>query len=281
MCHRYDDYVDIRTHGKLGDQGADGLRLGTRQLFACYAPETLDVSRIRSKFHSDLESAILQRSGQFETFVFVFNDRRGTHPEIASLLAGARTHEPNLAFESMGCRRLWNEVMRLERIECENLFGPIPIESLVYGIGMADLQPLLDHLRSHRMPADSAAPVDEARLLKMDYNRLSTECREQLVRGMRDSYLVEEYYDRLADEAQHDEIATGFSDYYRQVRARVGDDPDEIMWELERYILGNEHPRQRVLVAAWTVLTHFFERCHIFEAPPAGWQQHSSTVNHA
>lgn len=281
MCHRYDDYVDIRTHGKLGDQGADGLRLSTRQLFACYAPETLDVSKIRSKFHSDLKSAMLQRPGEFDTFVFVFNDRRGTHPEIASLLASARAHQSDLAFESMGCRKLWNEVMRLERVECENLFGPIPVEPLVYGIGMADLRPLLDHLSGHRLPADPAAALNEAQLLKMDYNRLSAECREHLIRGMRDSHFVEEYYDGLVDQAQHDEVATGFSDYYLQVQARVGDDPDEIMWELERYILGNEHPRQRALLAAWTVLTHFFERCHIFEAPPPGWQQHAPAARNA
>lgn len=279
MSHRYDDYVDIRTHGRLGDQGADGLRLSTRQLFACYAPETFKVSKVETKFNSDLSSAIRQRAGEFDTFVFVCNDRRGTHPEIASLLAGAHTTYSDLKFESMGCRRLWNEIIRLEKIDCENLFGPIPIDELVYGIGMADLKPLLDHLSANRVPADPIATVDEAHLRKMAYNLLSEDCRERLVRGMRYSHLVEQYYEGLVEEVQHDEVAAGFAAYYQQVRAEVGgDDPDEIMWELERYVLGNEYQRPRVVLSAAVVLTHFFERCHIFEVPPPGWQEHQSEV---
>jgi C-terminal domain 10 of the ABC-three component (ABC-3C) systems len=212
------------------------LMLHLRRLYACYAPQTFDASAIKSKFVTDLASALDKRPGQFDVFVFVCNDARGTHPVLSTLLVQSKEEHPGLAFESMGCRRLWNEVMRLDEVQCEDLFGHIPIESLVYGIGMADLQPLLDHLSSRRLSADPVAAVDEASLLKMDYNRLTPESREHLIRGMRDSHLVEEYYEGLFDQAQHDEVATGFSDYYRQVRAQAGDDPDEIIWELERYI---------------------------------------------
>ncbi|HUY48105.1 MAG TPA: ABC-three component system protein [Streptosporangiaceae bacterium] len=278
MCHRDPGFIDVCTAGKLGDLGADGLMLYTRQLYACYAPQTFDASAMKSKYNSDLESALEKREGQFDTFIFVFPDIRGTHPEIPTLLARSKEVHPDLNFESMGCRKLWNEVMRLETVECEDLFGSIPVTPVVYGVGLADLAPLLDHLKANRIPADPTAPVDKASLVKMDYNQLSTDCREQLVRGMRDSHLVQEYHDGLIDQAQHDEVAAGFSDYYRQVRDRVGDNADEIMWELERYILGNEHPKLHVLLATGAILTHFFERCHIFEAPPPGWQPSTVTV---
>ena len=272
MCHRYPDFIDVRTAGSQGDMGSDGFLLREGKLYACYAPQTFDRSEMKSKYRSDRDSAIEKRKGHFDTFVFVCPDARGAHPEIPTLLVESEMAYPGIRFQSAGCRSLWNEVMRLDREQCEDLFGHIPISSVVYGIGLADLEPLLDHLKPHRMPANPSGSLDQPNLLKMNYNRLSEDCRERLVRGMRGSYLVQQYYDGLLDTAQHDEVAAGFSDYYRQVRNRIGDDPDEIMWELERYILGNEYPRIQALLAAGTILTHFFERCHIFEVPPPGWE---------
>ncbi len=96
MCARYPDFLDVRTHGNLGDQGSDGLSLHGGKLYACYAPATFDVAKVRKKFHDDLDSARRQRPGQFSTFVFVHNDLRGIHPEVATMLAEARTaHTPS------------------------------------------------------------------------------------------------------------------------------------------------------------------------------------------
>lgn len=47
---------------------------------------------------------------------------------------------------------------------------------------------------------------------------------------------------------------------------------EDVLWQLQMYVLGNAQPRPKVLRAAHVVLAHFFERCDIFEAPPAGWQ---------
>ena len=135
MTRRYEDYTAIRTQGRLGDQGADGLRLGARKLYACYSPETPDMDKVSAKFWSDLKSAVRQRSREFDTFVFVFNNKRGTHPQVATLLADAGAAYPALSFESMGTRKLWHQVMRLEKEECEDLFGVIPVEAVVYDFG--------------------------------------------------------------------------------------------------------------------------------------------------
>lgn len=272
MSYRYADYTPVRTHGNIGDMGADGLRLDARELYACYAPQTFDTSAMKSKFRSDLKSALSQRQGQFSTFTFVCNDKRGTHPEIAGLLAEAKAAHADLSFRSMTCRSLWREVMRLKKEECEILFGtPIPVDGVVYGIGMGDLQPLLDHLAEHRRPSDPNSPIELPNLRKMQYNELSPEYCDLLKWGMRDSGLVEEYYQRISDPLMADEVASGFTEYYRQARDEVEHDPDEIMWEMQCYVMGNQLPKPRVHAAAWAVLTHFFERCHIFESPPDDW----------
>ncbi|MCX4584632.1 hypothetical protein [Streptomyces sp. NBC_01481] len=89
MCARYPDFLDVRTHGNLGDQGSDGLSLHARKLYACYAPRSFDAAKLRKKFHDDLNSALAQRMGQFGTFVFVHNDLRGVHPEVGTMLMEA------------------------------------------------------------------------------------------------------------------------------------------------------------------------------------------------
>ena len=89
LCHP--DYVAVRTHGGIGDMGCDGLGLHDRTLYACYAPETVDVGKIRTKFRKDLTSAITQRPGQFDNFTFVHNDPRGgIHPVVSVLLVEAQ-----------------------------------------------------------------------------------------------------------------------------------------------------------------------------------------------
>jgi hypothetical protein len=89
MCTRYPDYINVRTAGKLGDQGADGLLIYAYTLYACYAPQTFSAATVAKKFHNDLASATTKRKGQFKTFAFVHNDRRGMHPELSSLLIEA------------------------------------------------------------------------------------------------------------------------------------------------------------------------------------------------
>ncbi|WP_322751962.1 MULTISPECIES: hypothetical protein [unclassified Frankia] len=211
MSLRYADFLPVRTAGKLGDQGADGLALCSGKMYVCYAPEVFDEAKVRRKFRADLANAMVKRTGEFRTFVFVHNDRRGMHPVLTSELVKASTANPLLRFEHMGRRALLAEIGRLDKASAEDILGcPIPVDSLVYGVGMEELAELLD------------------------------------------------------------EIAEGFSVFYRGAR-RLWDEPEDILNDLHFYVLGNMHHPPRVQRNAWVILAYFFERCHIFEAPPAGW----------
>jgi hypothetical protein len=272
MTHRFGhDYVDIRPNGKFGDRGADGIRLGTRELFACYSPQAIDVREAKRKLKSDLESAIRQRPGQFDTFVFVCNDRWGTHPDISIMLAEEQGAIPTLSFGSMGTRKLWNEVMQLEIDQCEDLFGSINVEEVVDGIGMADLEPLLEHLIDNRRAIGDGYQVDIPNTRKMKYNKISLEYQEELTRGMRGTPLVDGFIQGMNDSTLEDEMAEGFAHYYRQSRTARGNDADQVMEDLLSYVAGNRRPAVRQYMAAWTIVTFFFERCHIFDPAPDAW----------
>ncbi|WP_351233276.1 ABC-three component system protein [Streptomyces sp. NPDC002133] len=272
MCSRYPDFLDVRTAGSLGDMSADGLTLHSRKLYACYAPQTVNPYEIRKKFNKDLAGATAKRSGQFDTFVFVHNDRRGVHPEVASLLSAAASSTPSVSFQQMGARRLWQECMQLDQLAAENVLRcEIPIKEMTFGIGMEDLEPLLKQLQELRTESDPLMPLPDVPLEKLDFNRIEGADREDLLRGKRQSHLVDAFYAGTMNEMEHDEVAEGFRLYYQQV-CRDWSDPEDVLWQLKMYILGNAQPRPKVLRAALVVLAHFFDRCDIFEAPPAGWR---------
>nr|WP_079124908.1 hypothetical protein [Streptomyces lushanensis] len=186
MVTRYPSFLDVRTHGNLGDQGADGLTLHSRKLYACYAPQTGGASAVKTKFTKDLASAVRQRDGQFDTFVFVHNDRRGIHPQVATMLSTADSDHPALDFEQMGTRHIWQECMGLDLALAEDVLGcEIPVKPTVYGMGMDDLAPLLQHLKELRAEADPLMELPQVREEKLDFNQLLGESRDALLRGMR------------------------------------------------------------------------------------------------
>lgn len=271
---RHDDYIPIRTAGNIGDLGGDGLRTSARHLYACYAPETFDVSSVRGKFLGDVESAIVQRPEQFDAFVFVHNDQRGgVHPVVSGLLMDAGRNFPRVIFQQMGPQKLWHEAMYLDRLRMERLLGEgIPVDQVVYRIGLADIEPLLRHLAEGRQRTASAAPVPLPTTHKVDYNKLSARAREVLQAGRPYTYLVDQYYGGLLDLRERDETAEGFRAYYARMRYEYGADTDEILWQMQRYVLGQEAPRWARDEAAKAVLAYFFDECDIFDVPPPGWR---------
>jgi hypothetical protein len=271
MTARYPDFVQVRTHGNIGDLGADGLRLHSGRLYACYGPETFDASKVGGKFSSDLAKALAKRPGEFKAFVFVYNDARGLHPEVTRLLAQARNRHPGLEFEPMGPPHLLRKLFELVRADIEDLLrAPIPVQDLVYGIGLDDLAPLLQHLMEHRRRAHGQAAAREISGLKMDYNRLGEDDREMLRQGMRHTHLIEQYYQGLVDVTERDEVAADFNAYYRDIAGQYRE-PDDVVVELQKYVAGNQRGTSAMELALWAVLAYFFETCDIFEEPPHGW----------
>ncbi|NUL03139.1 hypothetical protein HRW07_07775 [Streptomyces lunaelactis] len=192
------------------------------------------------------------------------------------MLTEARTAHPALGFEQMGRRHLWGELRPLPHEAVEDILGcEIPIEEQTYGIGMEDLAPLLDRLKERRLTADPLMNLAEVSEQKLDFNRVAGDVRDDLVKGMRHTYLVTEYYAGVYDPYEQDEVAAGFTREY--LAAREGrTDPEEILLDLQHYVHGNRLHSSRELSAGWVVLAHFFERCHIFDNPPDGWSPSGS-----
>ncbi|WP_176955282.1 ABC-three component system protein [Sinosporangium album] len=265
-------FMPIRASGNIGDLSADGWCSCHRTLYACYAPEIFNASATQRKFRSDLRGALDKRREQFDIFTFVHNDQRGIHPVISNLIAQGAQDHPGIRLQQMGPQKLWYEVMGLGRDRMEVLLGEsIPVHEVAYDVGMADVEELLTHLADAR---SSAAPLEEIPIPsphKADFNKLGQDSKRDLQEARPFVHLVERYYHDVIDVTERDEVADGFAAYYRQMRQEYGDNPDEIFWQMQGYVLGQGRPRPSRLRAGNVVVAYFFEQCDIFEVPPAGW----------
>lgn len=265
------DFVPVRTHGNLGDMGADGLLLWDRTLLASYSPQTEDTNKIKTKFRSDLKKALDKRNDSFDTFRFVINDLKGVHPELSVLMSEAQEALRPRRVEHYGWHRLWNDVMRLDRSAAEDLLGrELPVQEKTFGIGLTDLEPLLRRLSEQRRTAEPLAAIRDVNQHKIEYNELGEDVRGELFEGLRRSHLVDQYYANVLAVDEHDQVAQGLRVYYEQVRSRTDD--DEVLWsELQQYILGNAAVTCGATKCASIVIAHFFERCDVFDVPPDSW----------
>jgi hypothetical protein len=270
MQYRYPTFLPVRSYGPLGDRGSDGLCTDQDKLYACYGPQSPNEIETRRKFNHDLASALRNRLGEFSTFVFVHNDRIGMHPHIASELVTARKENPSLSFEQMGRLAFWREFKRLELLEAEDMIGQeIRVEPLVYGISLADLEPLLSHLGRVRDRSDLAA-AHAIPMKKIEFNQLNSDIRDYLIHGMRFAKQVADYYEGFYDVLARDETAADFRERYENLVAQTLT-PDEIFHELFVYVAGNRVLDAVAQTSVYTILSYFFQTCDIFEEPPADY----------
>lgn len=264
-------FVDVRTHGNLGDLASDGLDLHDGKLYACYAPETVDASATTQKFTSDLAGAIKKRSGQFTTFVFVHNDVRGVHPEISTALADARTAHRGISFEVMGMRHFRDLLGKQDSQAVEALLkSPLPMQHAV-SVGLQEMEELLADLSALRIDDISPSKIESVSVHKLRSSELTEESQAELRDGMRHSAMISDYYRRRIDITERDDVAARF---HAEYLAAVGDglDPEDVLLRLREFLAGNRMPSAPKYRAQTAVLAYFFESCDIFENAPNDWE---------
>jgi len=271
MCLRYVDFVNVRTAGSLGDLGSDGLRLHDRKLYACYGPQVFDADKVIDKFNSDVAKAVTKRKGQFETFVFVHNDLRGIHPVLSQQIAEIAVRHAELKFETFGFTRFRDELVQLTRPQVEDVLGvELPVNDLAYKFPLEEVMPLLDYLASMRQTVLIGDPVLLPSRDKLDFAQFTADTSEELRREFYLATEIERYYESGINPNERDEVALAFHQEYMRLWSEH-DDPDEIIYHLEQYVLGNAASRISARRGALAVIGFFFQTCDIFENPPPGW----------
>jgi len=267
MCLRYNDFLDIRTAGRLGDMSSDGLALVGRKLYSCYGPETVDPGNAIGKIRDDLLKAQKKRAGQFDTFVFVHSDRRGMHPVVSAELARLSALHPDVKFENFGYRKLRDEACKLEQAEVEDLLGqPLPVQEVRYRVELEEIAPLLAHLRRSTQTQRPDEHISTVSQEKLTFNAFGDDTQDELRRAIIRSNVIDEYYSDGYRVTERDEVAAAFRAEFDRIRVLVPDaHPDELLYQMELFLLGNLSSRIPERRAALVVLGYFFESCDLFD----------------
>ena len=253
-----------------GDQGADGLAVSGRKLYACYGPQVLRPRDARTKIREDFAKALANRAEDFGAFVFVHNELRGLPPEVTKVLSELAKEHSHLEFENCGLSRMAQMLRRLDAVDIEDLLGPFPAEEVVTGVELAELAPLLEHLASRRERGAEPGSIPIPPRRKLEYNCFSEDTLDHLRRALTYVPLVRDYYAGLSDPFERDEVAAAFRREYLALEEDY-DDPDMVVEQLKQYILGNRAALPRQQHEANVVLMYFFGECEIFKVPPEGW----------
>ena len=199
-------------------------------------------------------------------------------PRIAAELMGAKHAYPALTFEQMGKVRFWKEFMQLTIEEAQDLLGQeIRVQELVYGLSLMDLEPLLTHLGRTRGRSEwseaHAIPMH-----KLEFNNFTPDLQSYIIHGMRFAKQVDDYYEGYYDVLARDETAAAFKEKYLSL-IPLDLTSDEIFQELLVYVIGNMVPAPALYTSAYTILSYFLQRCHIFEEPPDSYSYMPGSAN--
>ncbi|MEX2374540.1 MAG: ABC-three component system protein [Dehalococcoidia bacterium] len=269
LHYHHPDFNNPAPAGQLGDGGCDGLADQGETFYACYGqrPDRNAERELQRKLEADFNRA-LEQWPAFVRWRFVTNARPGPQT-LSTYTELQRRHGQNaerpLTLEIWTPDDLWSQVVRkLPEQELDELFPGVPG---VQHVELADLLPLLDSLDP--VPADDGPdihvrPVPQD---KMDFNALSAAAQFEFNEGRLASPQIDTWYSVEANPGLADAHGAQFSQIYNRAKMHT-DQPGEILERVYVAVAGeNFRMDAQRASAAYAVVSYFFDRCHIFEAP--------------
>lgn len=256
------DFQRVRPWGNIGDRKNDGYLRSQRTLFAAYAPKEMTAKACIKKIDADFRGALPHWHMYLDRWTFVHNDRDGLSPDVFKKLEDLKLEHPAHSLLTWGFEELRREVMQLAEPELAALLGPALSRGTMVALGLADLQPVLEHIS--QLPPRSAPDLRPVPPEKLKYNQLSPSAETLLIAGMTRTPLVQQYFTRSP--SLRDRIAESFRHEYARLRAQLIS-PDEIFVGLQRFASGGLQPSPSLQCATLAVLAFLFEACDIFERP--------------
>ena len=257
------DFESVRSYGRQGDWKCDGRQLSTGAIFQCYAPESETDQKTITKINLDLAGALAKWPKFIRAWTFVHNDPRGVPPAVANHLDQIRQSHPLIHFEIWSEPQLFSLFKKLTNDAKQIMFGAVPSRSLVDGLALEDLKPVIDALE-RRDPDPTVALPPPPSVQKLEKNALSTEAADFLRTGRRRVRLVETYFQKTGPVELGEKIAEAFREQYAYLKS-LDLSADQIFMYLQRYAGVQGEPKRQA--AAMAVLAYLFDSCDIFEDP--------------
>lgn len=258
--------------GTLGDGGCDGITADGKTFFACFGSRSkTSESDLVKKMEGDFDRAVDQWDA-FEVWNFVTNAKVG--PDATKKLQEIRDEHLPGSERPIKCdlwneNRFWTEVVqKLLPDQLDEIFPGVPRAE---NVELRDLVPLLDQLGKIAPPVETGSEIRPVPLTKMEFNDLSASARFEFDEGRILAPIIEKWLDGQADTNFADKCATSFRGIYESHK-KTSSDSAEILERIYTAIGGSDFRHDRKLATSvYGVTSFFFDRCDIFEEPPANW----------
>ena len=260
------DFESVKPYGRQGDWKCDGRQLSTGTIFQCYAPETEADKKTIGKITVDFPGALAKWPKFIQAWTFVHNDPRGVPPTIADHLDQMRRSYPQIDFEIWSAPELFTLFNKMNSDAKQLMFGAVPNRSLVDGLALEDLKPVVDALE-RRDPDPKLGLPPPPSVQKLEKNDLSAEVADILRMGRRKVRLVETYFQKTGPVELGEKIAEAFRKQYAYLKS-LELTADQVFMHLQKYAGVHGEPRRQA--AAMAVLAYLFDSCDIFEDPEVG-----------
>jgi hypothetical protein len=102
------EFTQIRPYGNIGDRKCDGLFEAGSTIFQVYSPDELKQAELQKKIEEDLNGAVQHWGEVLQTWIFVYNARRGLPPDIPRITLREKQEQyPNITIKSLSSDDLW------------------------------------------------------------------------------------------------------------------------------------------------------------------------------
>ncbi len=270
MTHRYlGDFVVVKPSGVAGDKKCDGYHSSLGRVFQVYAPERLTASKAIAKINEDYTGASANWQDLMKEWVFVHNQHRGLHPDVAILLAKIKKAKKH-AIQTWCEVELKDVFFGLSTADQASILGAAPTQESLTRLEMQDVV-VVARVIAQQEPTLNES-VDSVPLGKLEANGLTDYTKSFLLMGSRKAPLVKKLFDQWHDPELGDKIAAAFRARYLALRNEglVGDDLFKGLW---KFAGGGQYPTAKQEAAAMAILAFLFEECEIFESPSASVNQ--------
>ncbi|WP_431050294.1 ABC-three component system protein [Roseateles sp. L2-2] len=271
-----DDFVRVRSFGRLGDKGCDGYLRSAGRLYQCFGAlngHTRQASRLARKIDTDFATAAMALPDLMREWHFVHNLIDGMPVEAMAALTTLERAHPAIRLGFFGLESFIEVIFKMSTGRISVLLGPAASEGDVENLDIAVLRKLVQDLGATADTSDFQ-PIElrPAPLDKLNFNQLPNHWKMLISGGWVNTKLIADYFEKSDDPMLKDRISAMFSAKYDYFKAQLLP-PSEIMAALFELVTGIGHVTPPQQVAAQALLAYLFDGCHIFERAPDGVSQ--------
>ncbi|OWQ47775.1 hypothetical protein CDL60_10290 [Roseateles noduli] len=268
-----DDFVRVRSFGRVGDKGCDGYLRSAGRLYQCFGAlngHTRQASRLARKIDTDFATAAIALPDLMKEWHFVHNLIDGMPVEAMAALTSLERSHPAIKVGFFGLESFVEIIFKMGTDRIATLLGPAASRRDNDNPDVAVLRKLLHDL-GQAAESSEFHPIDlrPAPLEKMKFNQLPNHWKALISGGGMNARLVADHFGASRAPALKDRIATLFSAKYEYLKAQLLP-PEEIMEALFDLVTGIGHVTPQQQVASQALLAYLFDECLIFERAPDG-----------